>query len=188
MIISSLDFSPKFQTHISTCQPATIQTFYKYFKSSMPESDIIIIFRKSTPFTVFSVLVCGTSIHQLRNQAVILALFLFLTVKQPISNLVDPKSQTTLKFLNSAPLFCFRDHLPSLIIGFSVSTYLTQGKFIKNELFYMLIHIILGCIMVTFLLQGKSSVPQHGTHLLQFGTARMSVLFPTSSITLLLIK
>lgn len=139
-IISSSNFFPKFQTHISTCQPATIQTFHTYFKLSVPESDIIIIFRKSIPITILSVLVGGTTIHQLRNQAIILALFLFLTVMQPITNPIDPISQTNLNFLIQLHRFVSGIICQATSLVFlSLSTYLVHGKFIENELLNMLI-------------------------------------------------
>lgn len=142
MAISSSDFSPKLQTHIFTCWAATTWMSCRWFKPSIPKFDVIIIFWKSILLTIFPVLVHGTTIHQVRNQEVILALSLFLIIKHSITSLFDPVSQITLKFLIYLHHFVFAIHSSiiykaSLLISPSLSTPLAHWNFIENELFNM---------------------------------------------------
>lgn len=140
MAISSSDFFPKLQTHIFTCWATTTWMFYRWFEPSIPKFDVIIIFWKSIPLTIFLVLVHGTTIHQVRNKGVIVALSLFLIIKHSITSPIDPVSQITLKFLIHLHHFVFHSSIiykALLLISPSLSTPLAHWKFIKNELFNM---------------------------------------------------
>lgn len=139
-VISSSKFSPKLQTNIFTCWPATTWMFHTYFKYTQIWCNHYLL--KYIPLTIFPIFVDDTTVPQFRIQGVILALSLFLTNQQSINNPINHVRQLTLNFIIQRLHFVFVIYSGiiykvSLMVSLSLPTYLTYRKFIENELFNM---------------------------------------------------
>lgn len=134
VIISTSDFSPKRQTHVFTCWPATTWMFHTYFRYTQIWYNHYLL--KYIPLIIFPIFVNDTTVHQFRIWGVILASSLFLTNQQSIYNPIDPVCQPTLDFIIQFLHFFVINsgiiYKVSLMVSSSPSTYITYWKFIEN--------------------------------------------------------